>query len=858
MLTPDEIRRYIGMVLGGRYRLNELIGQGGMGAVFRATDPTLTREVAVKVISVGEVPDRELHRSRFVREARLAANIRHPNVVVVHDFGTHSDASAGVELDYIVMELLPGEDLAKWLPRLSPADLSSSIDILVQAARGLAAGHRRSITHRDVKPRNFVVCHGDAPGAVDVKVVDFGIAKSHLPSDDPTDNTIPGFVGSERYASPEHLRGGARPSPAWDVFSLGVVAYEVLSGSYPFTDDDRTRLRQQLQVQPRSPRALNPAIPPAVEAVVLRCLRPDPADRYPDAGAVAAALEGAWTGSAPAATDGTLVVPQWMEIDGTMPYRADPAPVRGQPRAVAAAPAHADAQSPPAGSGEAEDADRTADPAPGPTAPARSRSWAGVAALAGLVVLVLGAVVAAGMAIAANRDVPGAIELGRPLRGELVDGDSITAAGKRFDEYRYQGEEGKAITFTLDSAGFDAELEWGRVENGAWRTLEGSGGVRPAQLHVTVLDTSEYRLRVRAAHRGATGSYAVTAAGGTPALSPGAVVRGRLTPADSALAPGVWAEDWKLQRVPAGSQVTVTVHPEGFLARVEWWHMEAGRWTRIEEAMSEVSAKDAQLTATVAAGGEYRVRVKNRLTGDAGPYTLRVATGAREIGPGAQVTSRITRADTAATGGPASEQWIYRGGRNEPVMLWLRSPGRMMLEWWHLVGTQWTELKAVATNGGPAMMLVRPSSEGDYYLRAQGVTPTDTGAYTIEPVTARFTGTLQSGAMVSESIGPGDAHAERSYADLWEFPGTPGQLVSIEMRTYGFSPALSFGCWTADGVWQKIHDDVPYFSGYARVDATVGGTGECAVRAASGAPGGGFGSYTLVLYAPEPAFIPKM
>ncbi|HEX8906285.1 MAG TPA: serine/threonine-protein kinase, partial [Longimicrobiaceae bacterium] len=165
-----------GRVLGERYRVEEVIGRGGMGAVYRASDERLGRPVAVKVITAvaADAESRERMRARFRREAAAAARLpHHPNVVPVYDYGT--DAELG--LDYIVMELLRGQDLATRLQRSGPPPMALALRILQQAARGVNVGHRLNVIHRDVKPGNIFLVEDGDPGEVQVRVLDFGIAK---------------------------------------------------------------------------------------------------------------------------------------------------------------------------------------------------------------------------------------------------------------------------------------------------------------------------------------------------------------------------------------------------------------------------------------------------------------------------------------------------------------------------------------------------------------------------------------------------------------------------------------------------------------------------------------------------------
>jgi tRNA A-37 threonylcarbamoyl transferase component Bud32 len=280
-----------GRELGGRYRIEEVIGRGGMGAVYRAIDQRLGRPVAVKVItaSAGNDPEtRERLRARFKHEAASAARLpKHPNAVTVHDYGTDEELG----LDFIVMELLEGEDLATRLQRGGVPPMAEALRILQHAARGVAVGHRAGLIHRDVKPGNvFLVRHGDEE---EVRVLDFGIAKAMAEEDTASAGlTHDGRAPlSPAYASPEQLRGDARLTPASDVFSLGALGFQLLTGTRPFTDADRARMGAGLEVPVPALRARNPQVPDEVEQVIRRALHPDPAQRYEDANALANALD---------------------------------------------------------------------------------------------------------------------------------------------------------------------------------------------------------------------------------------------------------------------------------------------------------------------------------------------------------------------------------------------------------------------------------------------------------------------------------------------------------------------------------------------------------------------------------------
>ena len=282
-----------GRTLADRYRIEEVIGRGGMGAVYKSTDERLGRAVAVKVITASAGSDegaRERMRARFRHEAASAARLpHHPNVVPVYDYGT--DPTLG--MDFIVMELLRGEDLASRLARTGPPPLGVSLRILREASRGVAVGHRAGLIHRDVKPGNVFLAQGDDARELQVRVLDFGIAKAVTEEEDTSSGlTQDGRAPlSPAYASPEQLRGEARLTPASDVFSLGALAFQLLAGQRPFSDADRNRMSVGMEVPIPSLRARNPAVPVEVEGLVQRAVAYEPAARFENAGAFADALD---------------------------------------------------------------------------------------------------------------------------------------------------------------------------------------------------------------------------------------------------------------------------------------------------------------------------------------------------------------------------------------------------------------------------------------------------------------------------------------------------------------------------------------------------------------------------------------
>jgi serine/threonine protein kinase len=305
-----------GRTLVKRYRIGEVIGRGGFAAVYRAEDDRLGRPVAVKVITY-PAPDaetREHLRERFQREARAAASMpQHPNVVTVHDFGT--DPELG--LDFLVMELLHGENLASYLHHQGRPPLDLALRILRETAEGLCIGHRAGLVHRDVKPGNIFLARTDPAAPLRVCLLDFGIA--HLMEEgEATQLTKDGFTPhSPAYASPEQLRGDANLSPASDVFSLGVVGYQLLTGEKPFVEERRRGEGGWTPAQ--GVRELSPEVPVAVEEVLQRAMAYDPAERFVDAGEMSSALDRA-TGSE---DDRTLLM--------VTPPPAPPPPARDRP-----------------------------------------------------------------------------------------------------------------------------------------------------------------------------------------------------------------------------------------------------------------------------------------------------------------------------------------------------------------------------------------------------------------------------------------------------------------------------------------------------------------------------------------------
>ena len=255
-----------GTVLNDRYQLLERLGTGGMSDVFRARDLMLERSVAIKILHEKYSNDKAF-QDRFRAEARAAANLSHPNIVTVHDFGfDHGQL-------FIVMEHIPGRDLKTILRQRGRYPIEEAIPLMVQACAGVGYAHRAGLVHCDIKPHNFIVTPDGR-----LKVTDFGIARA-LSTIQP-DERADVVWGSPQYFSPEQAVGEA-PSPSSDVYSLGVVLYEVLTGALPFNAPSSEELaRMHLEANPIPPSEYIPDIPSTLEKIVLKVLAKEPAARY--------------------------------------------------------------------------------------------------------------------------------------------------------------------------------------------------------------------------------------------------------------------------------------------------------------------------------------------------------------------------------------------------------------------------------------------------------------------------------------------------------------------------------------------------------------------------------------------------
>ena len=267
-----ESKKHIGQVLHDTYRIERLIGRGGMGAVYEASHARLPRRFAVKLLFADVIDDSDAV-ARFRHEAMVTSQLGHPNIVEVVDFHHTEDGEP-----YIVMELLKGEDLSKRLRRVKRMTLDEATDVLEQTASALQAAHDEEIIHRDLKPQNIFLCQTRTRDDL-VKVVDFGIAKI-LTSHNYLTRTK-GIIGTPWYMSPERVKGETeRVDHRSDIFSMGAMMYEMLTGRPPFTGESQAVLFQIVYKDPPRLRSFRPDIPEDAEQAIHCALSKEPGDRF--------------------------------------------------------------------------------------------------------------------------------------------------------------------------------------------------------------------------------------------------------------------------------------------------------------------------------------------------------------------------------------------------------------------------------------------------------------------------------------------------------------------------------------------------------------------------------------------------
>jgi len=291
-----------GEVFEGKYLVERVLGAGGMGVVLAAMHLHLQQRVAIKLMRP-ELAKEPATVERFVREGRAAVKIRSEHVARVLDVGVREGGEP-----YIVMEFLEGADLGNLVETHGPLPVATAVDYVTQACEALAEAHAHGIVHRDVKPSNlFLTTRAD--GLPCVKVLDFGIAKATLAGDTPDGGSMTrtdAVVGSPLYMAPERMRSATTVDPRTDIWSLGVILFELVSGEFPFDSGSAPELCAMiLRDPPRPLRAVAPQVPAALEAAVMRCLEKDPDQRFGSVAELAAAIE-PFGPNAPMVTSGQI------------------------------------------------------------------------------------------------------------------------------------------------------------------------------------------------------------------------------------------------------------------------------------------------------------------------------------------------------------------------------------------------------------------------------------------------------------------------------------------------------------------------------------------------------------------------
>lgn len=302
-------------LLANRYQVTKLLGRGGMADVLLARDKTLERKVAIKVLRQDLIARPEF-RARFQQEAKAAANLLHPNIVTIYDYGQDGGKY------FMVMEYVDGTDLKTLLRRRNRFNVAEALDLLCQACSGVGYAHRAGLVHCDLKPHNLLVTSDTR-----VKIADFGIARALAAIQPDEHHDI--VWGSPLYFSPEQA-AGRPPSPASDVYSLGVILYELISGRLPFQAENAEELIELHQaVHPTPPSLLNPEVSPELEQIMLKVLAKETSSRYRTADqfgrvlqALLSAPNEAVSSSRPIATGRGAEDPQ----SETMPFPSDTGP----------------------------------------------------------------------------------------------------------------------------------------------------------------------------------------------------------------------------------------------------------------------------------------------------------------------------------------------------------------------------------------------------------------------------------------------------------------------------------------------------------------------------------------------------
>ncbi|MFT3926208.1 MAG: protein kinase [Myxococcales bacterium] len=299
----------LGTLIAQKYRLERLLGEGGMGAVYHAVNVVTGKGVAIKCLHA-DLSQSEEHPARFLREAQAAARIDHPNVVNVFDVGRHDDTL------FLVMELLQGETLAARIDR-GPQDPTGFIQLMLPALRGVHAAHRSGVTHRDLKPDNIFLCRGPDGEVREAKVLDFGISKigEELAGGHSRKQlTLDGAVfGTPQYMAPEQIRSARLADARSDVYALGVIFYRALSGEFPFDSETLPGLALRIvEGNPVPLQELCPELDPQIAEIVTKAMALDPKERFQTVAAFGEALEPFSEGYTFATSPGG----SWVEMTG--------------------------------------------------------------------------------------------------------------------------------------------------------------------------------------------------------------------------------------------------------------------------------------------------------------------------------------------------------------------------------------------------------------------------------------------------------------------------------------------------------------------------------------------------------------
>lgn len=270
-MAMDENKALIQETLGEKYEIKDLIQAGGMGKIYLGIHKALNKRVAIKIVHQELVKNEQI-KSRFYREAKLAASLDHSGIIDIYDFGSHND------FDYIIMPFIEGETLADKISKQGPVDPEEGVRIMIEIADALHYAHSHNVIHRDIKPSNIML---DRQGKI--IIADFGISKDMSDSDLTAPNTI---LGSPRYMSPEQIKGDPVDARS-DLYSLGLVFYEMMTGNHPFKGKDSTAIYYaQAHEIPARPETQRPDIPRDLGAIIMKLLEKIPDSRYDDGGAL--------------------------------------------------------------------------------------------------------------------------------------------------------------------------------------------------------------------------------------------------------------------------------------------------------------------------------------------------------------------------------------------------------------------------------------------------------------------------------------------------------------------------------------------------------------------------------------------